>query len=239
MSPGLWRLKSLCALLPRHLKEELEPWIEGGPLGHCFDHDVDRLALSSFSAFEMGELLRDQRIARATLEYLFRRIDQAISQDRTRPTLIYVEEAWFMLSDPWFSGRLRDWLKTLPKRLGLVILATQSLDDLSGSSIFSTLADNIPTRIFLPNRQARVHRALYSGQFGLNDEQISVIERATEKRHYYLVNPAGSHLLEVVFPRPLLSWLRSDARAQACFDRALEAGDDRWQEQYLRMVEQA
>jgi type IV secretion system protein VirB4 len=158
-------------------------------------------------------------------------------EDPTRPTLIYVEEAWFMLSDPWFSARLRDWLKTLPKRLGLVILATQSLDDLSGSSIFSTLADNIPTRIFLPNRQARVHRALYTGQFGLNDEQINTIERATEKRHYYLVNPGGSHLLEVAFPKTLLAWLRSDARAQTCFDQCRESGAENWSEQYFKAME--
>lgn len=239
LSPSLWRLKSLSALLPRHLKEELEPWLEGGPLGHCFDHVTDALALSRFTAFEMGELLRDPRQARATLEYLFRRIDRAIAEDRTTPTLIYVEEAWFMLSDPWFSGRLRDWLKTLPKRLGLVILATQSLDDLSGASIFSTLADNIPTRIFLPNRQARVHRSLYVGQFGLNDEQIARIERATEKRHYYLVNPTGSHLLEARFPASLLYWLRSDAQAQACFDRCFEPGNPDWKQAYLQAMEAA
>jgi type IV secretory pathway VirB4 component len=93
MSPRLWRLKSLCALLPRHLKVELETWIEGGPVGHCFDHATDSLVLSTFTAFEMGELLRDTRVARATLEYLFRRIDRAMVEDPTRPTLIYVEEA--------------------------------------------------------------------------------------------------------------------------------------------------
>ena len=141
-----------------------------------------------------------------------------------------------MLSDPYFSGRIRDWLKTIPKKMGSLILATQSLDDLSGSSIFSTIADNIPTRIFLPNAQARVHRALYSGQFGLNDAQIERIERATGKIHYYLNTPQESHLLEVRFSPELLVWLRSDARAQALFDACQASGQAHWMEQYRNQL---
>ncbi len=236
MPPHLHRLKSLQGFLPRVLRQELEPWLEGGTWGSYFDHPEDRFELSSMTCIEMGELLRHPALARAFLEYAFHRIESALDTQRGIPTLIYVEEAWFMLSDPYFSGRIRDWLKTIPKKMGSLILATQSLDDLSGSSIFSTIADNIPTRIFLPNAQARVHRALYCGQFGLNDAQIERIERATGKIHYYLNTPQESHLLEVRFSSELLAWLRSDARAQALFDACQTSGQEQWMDLYRNQL---
>ncbi|MBU6504118.1 MAG: hypothetical protein KGQ63_00395 [Betaproteobacteria bacterium] len=233
LSPGLHRLKSLHGLLPRALRGELEPWLSGGALGGYFDHAEDGFSLSDFTCIEMGHVLRDDRVARAFLEYAFYRVEQVLASGRGVPTLIYVEEAWFMLSDAYFSNRIRDWLKTIPKKLGSVVLATQSLDDFSRSDIFSTIADNIPTRVFLPNRQARVHRDLYRGQFGLNDAQIARIEHAQDKCHYYVNTPEESHLLEVRFPPRLLAWLRSDARAQALFEQHRLSGRKDWMEAYL------
>ncbi len=236
LSPHLHQIRSLHGLLPRHLRAELEPWLAGGLLGGHFDHPQDDFVLSPFTCIEMSVVLRDHRVARAFLEYAFFRIEQALDAHQGVPTLIYVEEAWFMLSDPYFSNRIRDWLKTIPKKLGSLILATQSLDDLSGSDIFSTIADNIPTRIFLPNRQARVHRALYHGQFGLNDAQIGRIEQATEKCHYYVSTPEENHLLEVKLSSRLLAWLRSDARAQTLFEQHRASGRPDWAEAYLRDI---
>lgn len=233
LSPGLHRLSSLQGLLPRALRGELEPWLEGGALGGYFDHVQDGFSLSDFTCIEMGNILRDGRVARVFLEYAFYRVEQMLAAASSVPTLIYVEEAWFMLSDPYFSNRVRDWLKTIPKKLGLLVMATQSLDDFSRSDIFSTIADNVRTRIFLPNRQARVHRELYRGQFGLNDAQILRIENAQDKCHYYVNTPDDSHLLDVRFSPRLLAWLRSDAKAQALFDRHRVSGNPDWRDAYL------
>ena len=223
-APELHRLRSLAGLLPRLLVEELEPWLGGGQWGGYFDHAEDDLQWASLTCFEMGEVLRHPVLARAFLDYAFHRIDQRLAQHSGIPTLIYIEEAWFMLADPFFAGRIRDWLKTLPKKMGFVILATQSLDDLSGSQIFATLADNVPTRIFLPNAQARVHRELYRNQFGLLESQIDLLARARPKRHYLLHTPGECVLLEATFEADLLAWLRSDVQAQRLFDRHVRIG---------------
>ena len=233
LSAEFHQLSSLHGLLPRHLRAELDPWISGGALGALFDHVEDSFSLSAFTCIEMGSVLKDHRIARAFLEYAFYRVERALAENEGIPTLIYVEEAWFMLSDAYFSNRIRDWLKTIPKKLGSVVLATQSLDDFSKSDIFSTIADNIPTRVFLPNRNARVHRDLYRNQFGLNDAQILRIEQAQDKRHYYVSTPEASHLLEICFPPALLSWLRSDVKALAVFERHRTSGRPDWTSAYL------
>lgn len=233
MAPEFHRLSCLHALLPRHLGQELEPWLEGGALGGHFDHHADQFSLSPFTCIEMSEVLQDRRITRAFLEYVFFRIEKHMSAVSGTPTLIYVEEAWFMLSDPYFSRRLRDWLKTIPKKLGSVILATQSLDDLSSSDIFSAISDNMPTRIFLPNRNAQAHAELYKKQFGLSGAQVSCIEQAIEKRQYYIQSPSGTQLVDAVFSRELLARLRSDARAQEVFERHFSGRHPQWKEQYL------
>ena len=91
MSPHLHRLRSLQGLLPRTLRQELEPWLEGGSWGNYFDHPEDRFQLSSMTCIEMGELLRHPALARAFLEYAFHRIESALDVERGIPTLIYVE----------------------------------------------------------------------------------------------------------------------------------------------------
>lgn len=222
LSPEFHCLRSLSGLLPAVLVEELSPWLAGGLWGDYFDHQQDELRWSTINCFEMGEILGQPVLARAFLEYLFHRIDQLLTQQQGVPTLIYIEEAWFMLDDARFMQRIRDWLKTLPKKLASVIMATQSLDDLSGSDIFSTIADNVPTRIFLPNPQAWVHRELYLGQFGLLEAQIEQLVTARQKSQYLLHTPHECLLLEARFSPALLPWLRSDSRAQRCFDQHVQ-----------------
>ncbi|MDA8417212.1 MAG: hypothetical protein M0Z78_09195 [Betaproteobacteria bacterium] len=226
LSPEFHCLRSLAGLLPTVLVEELMPWLSGGVWGGYFDHQEDDLHWSSINCFEMGEILRQPVLARVFLSYVFHRIDQLLEQQIGIPMLIYIEEAWFMLDDPGFMQRIRDWLKTLPKKLAFVIMATQSLDDLSGSDIFSTIADNVPTRIFLPNPQAWVHRELYQSQFGLLEAQIELLVTARQKADYLLHTPTECLLLEARFSEALLPWLRSDSRAQRCFDEQVKVSGD-------------
>ncbi|NDU86595.1 MAG: hypothetical protein G3I09_00200 [Ferrovum sp.] len=223
LSPSLHRLQSLVGLLPANLVEELAPWLDGGIWGGYFDHAEDDLHWSSLTCFEMGDILRQPPLARAFLEWAFHRIETLLEARTGSPTLIYIEESWFMLADPVFSRRIREWLKTLPKKLGSVIMATQSLDDLSGSDIFSTIADNVPTRIFLPNPQAFVHRDLYRKQFGLLDSQTEVLARAQRKSQYLLHTPYECVLLEAHFDGDVLAWLRSDAHALQLFDGLVQS----------------
>ena len=239
MPPKMWQLKSLQGLLPRHLRQEIEPWVDGGPLSGFFDHEQDDLNFGSITTIEMSAILRDRRVARVFLEYAMQRIEQELNGLNVIPTLIYIEEAWFMLSDEYFAQRLRDWLKTLPKKLGSVILATQSLDDLTHSPIFSSLSDNIPTRVFLPNPNALVHRELYQNQFGLSLFQIEQLMYGVEKQDYWVQTPLAQITLHVRFEAELLYYLRSDAQALSFFESARKSGAPDWAQHYLSAMREA
>jgi type IV secretory pathway VirB4 component len=129
------------------------------------------------------------------LTYLFHRLE---SRFTGRPTLLVLDEAWVFLDNPLFAARIREWLKVLRKKNVSVIFATQSLADISNSSIAPAIIESCPQRIFLPNDRAIEPQARQAyEQFGLNERQIELISRAVPKRQYYLQSRRGNRLFEL------------------------------------------
>ena len=107
------------------------------------------------------------------LSYLFHRLEQ---QFDGRPTLLLLDEAWLFLDNPLFAARIREWLKVLRKKNVAVVFATQSLADISASSIAPAIIESCPQRIFLPNDRAQSsRRRARLTSFGLNERQIELI----------------------------------------------------------------
>ncbi len=238
---GMWRLLSVYALLPPHLQEQLEPWVGDRPLARYFDNDRDSFSVSDFSCAEMGDILSDPIVSTAFMEYAFYRIKKELGKNRSRtpiPAIIYLEECWFLLDNPAFATKIRDWLKTLAKLNAIVVMATQSLEDLANSSVFASIRDNVPTRIFLPNPNATTEslRNLYSRQFDLNDVQIARIAHAIPKKNYLIVQPGVARMVNVSFPPDILAVMRSDSVAQYVFSRTYVEGDDSWKNRYLEEI---
>lgn len=225
-----WRLQNLISLLPMHLSEQLEQWVGNGQRARYFDNEEDTFALGHFTCVEMGGLFQDEHVARAFMEYAFFRITQRLDG---RPALIYIEEAWFMLAEPRFAARINDWLRTLAKKNAMLLMATQSLDEVAKSEIFATIIDNIPNKIFLPNDAAYAHYDLYKEKFGLNAAQIDRIKTAERKVNYYIVTPGLSRMAAVRFPPEILAVLRSDAKAQKVFNRHYASGKEDWIHNYV------
>ena len=230
---GTRKLASIAFQLPRHLGVELEPWINDGPLASYFDHKEDDFSLSDHTTMEMGEIMLQPAAARAFLDYAFHRIQKLLDG---RPTLIYIEEAWFMLEDEHFVQRLNNWLRTLAKRNAIIGMATQSLMELSTSRIFSVIVDSIPTKIYLPNRDAMQQRDLYRDKLGLNEGQIHLIASATQKRDYILVNRNTTRVLESTFTPAAMGIVRSDIKAQEIFTRHMHSGEPDWKENYYAEI---
>jgi type IV secretion system protein VirB4 len=138
--------------------------------------------------------------------------------------LLILDEAWLFLDHPLFAARIRDWLKTLRKKNVAVLFATQSLADISGSSIAPAIIESCPQRILLPNDRAiePQSRAAFE-RFGLNQRQIELIARATPKRHYYLQSARGNRLFELgLGPIALALCGASDPASQKRIDALLD-----------------
>ncbi len=240
-SPEHARLRSVDALLPNRLKLHLSPYVDGGQYAYMFDNAEDRFAVSGITCVEMGDLLRIPAIAAPFIDYAFYRITDLLEQNRSAgarpsPTLIYLEECWFLLENPRFASRIRDWLKTLAKMNAILVMTTQSLDDMiaSDAKVFAAIRDNIPTKILLPNPRAATEslRRLYVDQFGVPEQYIDMISKAG-RSHYLIMKSDHAKMIRYRFTSDQLCYLRSDSAALAIFEEEVSKGPG-WEDRYLR-----
>jgi type IV secretion system protein VirB4 len=177
------------------LRSALAPYTLEGPFGRLLDAAEDDLAIANIQCFETEALMGQAGVVAPVLTYLFHRLEARFIG---RPTLLILDEAWVFLDHPLFAARIREWLKVLRKKNVSVVFATQSLADISESSIAPAIIESCPQRILLPNDRAiePQSQAAYV-RFGLNARQIELISRATPKRHYYLQSARGNRLFEL------------------------------------------
>ena len=168
---------------PDTLAGRLKMWHSDGAYAGLFDNEVDMIDFSQGTSFgfEMGEVLREPVGLEPTLLYLFHRI--SLSLDGT-PTIIILDEAWALIDNNIFASRIRDWLKTLRKLNGMVVFATQSVEDAAHSSISETLIQQTATQIFLPNPKATPE---YRHSFMLSEREFNLLKTTDPGSRYFLV----------------------------------------------------
>jgi len=214
------------------LKAALQPYTLEGPFGALLDAAEDRLALSEVHCFETETLMGQPAAVPPVLSYLFHRLEE---QFDGAPTLLLLDEAWLFLDNPLFAARIREWLKILRKKNVAVLFATQSLADISRSSIAPAIIESCPQRIFLPNDRAVEPQAREAYErFGLNDRQIELIARAAPKRDYYLQSRRGNRLFDLALgPIGLALCGASDPSSQRLIDRLLDESSEDFLARFL------
>jgi len=214
------------------IKSALQPYTLEGPFGALLDAGEDRLEIADVHCFETETLMERPAAVAPVLGYLFHRLEQRF--DGT-PTLLVLDEAWLFLDNPLFAARIREWLKVLRKKNVGVLFATQSLADISASSIAPAIIESCPQRIFLPNDRAAEPQAREAYErFGLNARQIDLIARSTPKRDYYLQSARGNRLFQLALGRIALSLCgSSDRESQRTIERLLEHGDGDFLRRFL------
>jgi hypothetical protein len=193
----------------------------------------------------LSEILRTRcMLSGAFIDYAFYRIMQTIRKstrpgEPITPTMIYLEEFWFLIEVPAFRKKVRDWLKTLAKLNAFLVMTTQSLEDMvsSDAKFFASLRDNIPTKIFLPNAKAKTEKLynLYTREFGLDDGYVDLIQKGIPKRDYLVVTDEYAKQIICQFGESSLAVLRSDTKAQAVFDEHYLKTPD-WKKRYIYEV---
>lgn len=220
------------------LKSRIRPWLRGQEKGRYFDNEVDAFSLGNFNTIEMGQLLKDDPItAMAVLDYAVHRITMRLADGSTAPTVIYIEEVWYMLKNPAFESIIENWLRVLRKKNAVLWFATQSLDELASSNISSAIVNSVPTKIFLPNEEARSvqNYSLYTETFGLNDAQVAQIQGGIRKTNYLIVQGGISRMVWARFDPTILACVRSDVLAQKVFAKhwATRASNSHWKADYI------
>ena len=207
-------------------------WVRSGSL---LDAEFDDLGDGRFLSFETENLLQlDDKAVIPVLLYLFRRIEQRLDGS---PTLILLDEAWSYLQHELFRNRLKDWLKTMRRKNAVVVMATQQISDIANSDIADVVLENCPTKILLPNAEAKNpgSREFYT-RVGLNERELEIMQVSIPKQHYYVVSKLGRRLVDLGVGKVALSWVGVNGREERqIVESVMEQFPDTWRTEWLRL----
>jgi type IV secretion system protein VirB4 len=162
-------------------------WVFGRTQEDTFSLDGDVMG------FDLTQILDAQtdRERMAVLSYIFRRIERQM-RDKKR-TIILVDEAWKAIKDPYFGSVIEGWLATLRKSNAVVIMLTQTADQLARSQVGDRVFTFFPTKILFPDEKtsAADYRHLQ-----LNEAEISLLTSRGLNRSFLLRDDTASVLLD-------------------------------------------
>lgn len=185
--------------------------------------------------FDMGSLLEQSlsTVSTAIITAIFNELMDCFNDKR--PTLLILEEAWLFLKHPLIQDKLTDWFKTLRKFNVSVLFVSQDLSDIVDSGAGPVIQNSCMTRIYLPNAYANEPKAAEQyGAFGLNPQQIELIQKATPKQDYYYHCATGERLFQLELRELAQSVLCISTKAdEATFDGLLEEARTDWVKEWL------
>ncbi len=183
--------RSLAAILqyldqtdPNGIATRLAKWCKGGANGWLFDNDEETFTLdgSNIFAFDVTDFIDNDEINTPVSMYLFHKIEDLIDGRRL---VIFLDEFWKLLNDPYFEDLVENKLKTIRKQNGFVVPITQSPQDALKSKISHSLIEQTATMIFLPNMKAS--RSDYVDGFKLTNREFELIKSFDEKSRKFLI----------------------------------------------------
>jgi type IV secretion system protein TrbE len=215
------------------VRESLQHYTISGPMGLLLDAETDSLGTENFMTFEMEHLMgMGEKNLVPVLLYLFRRVEKRL---KGQPALVPIDEGWLALSHPMFREKIREWLKVMRKANCSILLATQSISDVFNSPIRDVLLESCPTKILLPNPEAKneASRKMYE-VIGLNPRQVEILAVSTPKRHYYYMSPAGRRLFQLGLGGVTLNFVAiSNKDDLALIDRMIAEYGNEWPAEWL------
>lgn len=184
------------------VKDAIQYYTVTGPLGTLLDSEQDGLSDARLCTFEISDLMdMGERLMLPVFLHIFNKFKKSL---RGQPALLLIDEAWTLFGRAFLREKVKEWLKELRKLNCGLGLFTQSLSDAARSGLLDIIMESAPLKIFGANDNAANEGtedipgpAAYYRSFGLNDVQIEIIRKATPKRHYYVVSPAGSRLIDL------------------------------------------
>ena len=164
------------------LAARIRPWFGDGERAWLFDQPEDNLSLGRTQGFDLTFVLDDPIARVPLLLYLFHRIEQALDGQKA---IIFIDEGWRALDDEAFEARLRDWLKTIRKKNGMVGFGTQSAEDVLSTSIGKTIVEQCRTQLYMPNYKASAPG--YCEGFGLTPHELQVVREMGDTSRCFLI----------------------------------------------------
>ena len=187
------RLGQLVPTLTPDLQARFRPWVGDGMYAKVFDHASDDLTLADVQVFEFDGLEDHPALLAPLLFYVLHRVNVRVSVERM--TLCLMDEAWRFLAHPLLREYVKAALKTWRKHNGVMVLASQALEDFAAADLLQTAVESCPTVLLLANPLR--DRARYKTTFDLNDRELAMLADL-RRGQVMLKRPGISKVFEVV-----------------------------------------
>jgi type IV secretion system protein VirB4 len=191
---GLYRLESserqFCNIAPffgsktaGSLRARFDRWHSGQEHAWLFDNPMDSLKTDTdVIGIDLTHILKSESCKTPLLMYLLHRLEQVVAGQRG---MIFIDEGWQALNDPWFAQVINDWSRT-PRKKNLAFgLATQSANDTGDSAVNTPINQSALCKLFAPNPSA--DKAVYCGQFGLPLQAYELIKTLPDDQHWFVL----------------------------------------------------
>ena len=180
-------LGNLQRLLAQRMWPPLSKWVDDGPWAPTFDGPPEEFAIArdEWQVIDLAGAQEHPDWCTAALFYLFERLRLSIDDDSQidRLKIMVVDEAWRYLADPAVLTSLMEAAKTWRKRNAALILATQSVVDLTQNPQATALLEMLPTKLFLANPDFPESAA---DTLSLTEAQLDIIRGLEPKQEMYL-----------------------------------------------------
>ena len=174
------------------LGELLQRWTRSGQFGQVFDNVEDTLTFRPFQTFNFDAMSLTPDVLEPLLFYVLHRASAQIeaTEHSVQFKAFIIDEAWMFIR----NQTIRDYVvraeKTWRKKNAAMILATQSLHELSQSEMLELVCESCPTKIFLANPD--IDPRLYREAFHLNDTELELLSGLVPKRDLLVKTPDAS-----------------------------------------------
>ena len=214
LDPGDRRLRTIATMAKPSYAPRLAPWVADGMLARFFDNTEDTLSIARFQTFDFEGLADQADALEPLLFYVLHRANATIYDQVQASTLkaFVLDEAWRFFRNDITRAYITEALKTWRKRNALMILATQSSEDLEREKLFAVVAESCMTKLFLSN--PGMDGEAYGRLFHLNRTQTELIARLTPKREMLLVRPDGAKVLALHLDPEALATFAIQAQPQ-------------------------
>jgi type IV secretion system protein VirB4 len=176
-----------------------EPGRPDGPLAWVFDNPVatiaDELGQSLTTVFDTTAYLDDAELRGPISLHLFHLTQRLLDGRRMA---VFFSEFWKSMGDKDFAAFLKDLLKTMRKKNGLVVLDSQSPSDVLDHPLARTIIEQVATLFLFPNPGA--DREEHIDKLGLSEREFNLVKTELPEGQGMFLLKQGRHSLVAQLP---------------------------------------
>ncbi|CAB3922714.1 Type IV secretion system protein virB4 [Achromobacter mucicolens] len=224
------------------LKDRLKRWCAGSENGWLFDNPKDELdlAVTDLFGFDLTEFLEQGPIRDAAITYLLYRTDQMMDGRRIA---LFFDEVQHPLKVPYFQASMQDASRTVRKKNGVLVFATQEPAAILENPVGRSLIQQSATAMFLENPKATAEE--YVEGFKLSPAVFKMVKELPPFSRQFVVKQNESAVTAELdlssCPEALLVFSGSEDLAEIAEAAVATHGDDPaiWLPHYLKRAQEA